>query len=189
MITLPCVILSGGRSSRMGEDKSLLPFKNYNTLIEYQYKKLSQIFAKVYISSKIDKFSFLEDKTKIIFDNNDIYSPMVALQSILTKLNTKKVFIITVDNPFISNQTIYKLIEKSNNFDITIAKCENKIHNLCGVFNINILKTINKHIKNDIHKINFLVKNSKFNFIEFQNNDEFLNINTKEDYKKAKLLY
>ena len=41
---IPCVILSGGKSSRMGEDKSLLPFSSSKTLIEYQYKRLKPYF-------------------------------------------------------------------------------------------------------------------------------------------------
>ena len=185
MQNLPCVILSGGRSSRMKEDKSLLSFKNYNSLIEFQYSKLSKIFSNLYISSKQDKFEFLNDKSKIIFDTNDIFSPMIALQSIFTKLKTKKIFIITVDNPFITKETIKSLIKNSDNFDITLAKTPQKLHNLCGVFDINILNDINKNIENDMHKINFMVKNSNFNVVEFLNEDEFLNINTQDDYRLA----
>ena len=56
---IPCVILSGGKSSRMGEDKSLLPFGSSNSLIEYQYKRLKPYFKNLYISSKIDKFDIV----------------------------------------------------------------------------------------------------------------------------------
>ena len=49
---IPCVILAGGKSSRMGEDKSLLPFPPYKTLTHYQYQRLNKIFKNVYISSK-----------------------------------------------------------------------------------------------------------------------------------------
>jgi len=67
---IPCVILSGGKSSRMGEDKSLLPFSTSNTLIEYQYKRLKPYFKDIYISSKIDKFDFLQNKQSLILDEN-----------------------------------------------------------------------------------------------------------------------
>mgnify|MGYP003441403126 FL=1 len=63
---IPCVILSGGKSSRMGEDKSLLPFSSSNSLIEFQFNRLKPHFKDIYISSKNDKFDFLKDKSKLI---------------------------------------------------------------------------------------------------------------------------
>ena len=159
---IPCVILSGGKSSRMGEDKSLLPFSSSNSLIEFQFNRLKPYFKDIYISSKNDKFDFLKDKSKLILDKNqDIYSPILALQTILEKFD--KVFIITVDTPFVKIETIEKLINHSNNLN----------------------ETIEKMIKNDIHKINYLVKNSKYQIINFDDEDEFLNINEKKEYEKA----
>ncbi|HKM18632.1 MAG TPA: molybdenum cofactor guanylyltransferase MobA [Aliarcobacter sp.] len=181
---IPCVILSGGKSSRMGEDKSLLPFSSSNTLIEFQYKRLKPYFKDIYISSKIDKFEFLEDKTKLILDKNqEVYSPILALQTILEKFD--KVFIITVDIPFVKIETIEKLINHSNNFEITISQTSQRTHNLCGVFSNNLNETIEKMIKNDIHKINYLVKNSKYQIINFDDDNEFININNKNEYEKA----
>jgi len=52
------IIFAGGKSSRMGRDKALLPFGGYDTLTEYQYRRLSKIFNRVYISTKNDKFNF-----------------------------------------------------------------------------------------------------------------------------------
>ncbi|MDX4025908.1 molybdenum cofactor guanylyltransferase MobA [Aliarcobacter skirrowii] len=181
---IPCVILSGGKSSRMGEDKSLLPFSSSNSLIEFQFNRLKPYFKDIYISSKNDKFDFLKDKSKLILDKNqDIYSPILALQTILEKFN--KVFIITVDTPLIKISSIKKLLENSNNFDITIAQTSQRTHNLCGVFLNNLNETIEKMIKNDIHKINYLVKNSKYQIINFDDDNEFININNKNEYEKA----
>ncbi len=55
---LSAIILAGGKSGRMKKDKSLLPFNEYNTLAEFQYRRLSKIFSKVYISTKNNKFDF-----------------------------------------------------------------------------------------------------------------------------------
>ena len=188
MITdIPCVILAGGKSSRMGKDKSLLPFGNFNTLIEFQYHKLSQIFSKVYISSKSNKFDFEADL--ILDTKTEISSPMVALKSIFENITTTKVFIITVDTPFIVKTTIDTLIDKSINFDITIAQDNSKIHNLCGIFSTMLLKKTNDCISKDIHKINYLIKQSHSQYISFDNSNQFTNINTSCDYKKAIELY
>ena len=181
---ITCVILSGGKSSRMGEDKSLLPFSTSKTLIQYQYERLKPYFKNIYISSKINKFDFLQTKFLILDENQDVFSPILALDSIFDKLTNQKVFIITVDSPFVSIDTISKLIEESADYDICIAQSQ-KTHNLCGVFSSTISKTIKSMIRNDIHKIFYLIKNNKYNIIEFPNNNEFMNINNKDEYKES----
>jgi molybdenum cofactor guanylyltransferase len=182
---IPCVILCGGRSSRMGEDKSLLPFSNSNSLTQYQYDKLKNNFEDVYISSKVDKFDFLTNKEKyLILDKGEVFSPIVALQTILQTIKTSKVFIITVDTPLVSIDSINKLISNSNEYDICVAQTL-RTHNLCGVFSTSLLKFINKMLSEDIHKVNYLLKNNNTNYIEFLNDDEFINLNNKDEYKKA----
>jgi len=184
---IPCVILSGGKSRRMGEDKSLLPFEDFDTLIEYQYDKLSKIFKNVYISTKKeDEFNFINQTNLIIDSNKEISSPMIAIQSIFKTLSEEKVFIITVDTPLVLESTIKKLIDNSNDYDVTIAIDDDKQHNLCGVFNISLLTLINNLINKDIHKINYLIKQTNnYQEILFKDKEQFINLNTIDDYKKA----
>lgn len=179
---IDCIILSGGKSSRMGEDKSLLPFKDKNSLIEYQYSRLKPYFNNVYISTKNDKFDF---SANLIFDSiKDESSPMIALKTIFETLNLEKAFIITVDTPLVKIETISELIMKSKGFDITFPETK-KEHYLCGVYYKSCLSLINDSISNNIHKIGYLIKNSKTQKITFLDDNEFININTKDEYKRA----
>ncbi len=188
LFEIPCVILCGGKSSRMGEDKALLPFENANSLSEHQFNRLKPYFKDIYISSKIDKFSFLKKEcNNLILDENKIYSPIVALQTILKKVNSSKVFIITVDTPLVELDTIHVLIKNSLDFDITVAKTK-KVHNLCGVFNKSCLNLIEEMIDNDIHKVGYLLQRMNTKYIEFIDDNEFINLNEKEEYLRAKEL-
>ncbi len=185
MKDISCIILSGGKSSRMKEDKSLLPFGAKNSLTQYQYERLKPHFKKVYISSKQNKFNFIkDDKTLILDENLESFSPIVALKSILKKLNEKKVFIITVDTPFVSISSIKEIVKNSKDFDICVAQTQ-RTHNLCGVFSSSILPKIDEMIEKDIHKVSFLLKNSKTKCLNFLDEDEFINLNNPEDYQKA----
>ena len=170
----------------MGEDKALLPFNETPTLTQYQYNKLSKFFKNVYLSSKTNKFDFIDDD-KIIFDNiQNNSSPMIALDSIFDFLEDEKVFIITVDTPLVKESTIKELIKDSDKQDVTIAQDINKTHNLCGVFNKQLSNKIKKLIKDDIHKINFLIKKySNYKEVLFENESQFININEYKDYQKA----
>jgi len=177
MIDFPCVILAGGKSSRMEEDKCFLPFKN-TTLIKYQYDRLSKIFSDVYISCKSNKFDF---DCNLLIEENDIFSPLVALQNILKKFD--KVFIISVDTPNITKKTIHEIVNSSDMFNITIAKTQDEnTHNLIGVFNANILNHIDKMLKENNHKISILIKSVNSNIVSDLQNEEFINLNTKDDY-------
>ncbi len=188
LFEIPCVILCGGKSSRMGEDKALLPFANAKSLSEHQFNRLKPYFKDIYISSKIDKFSFLKKEcNNLILDENKIYSPIVALQTILKKVNSSKVFIITVDTPLVELDTIHMLIKNSLDFDITVAKTK-KVHNLCGVFNKSCLNLIEEMIDNDIHKVGYLLQRMNTKYIEFIDDNEFINLNEKEEYLRAKEL-
>ncbi len=181
---ITCVILSGGKSSRMGEDKSLLPFSSSKTLIEYQYNRLKPYFKAIYISSKTNKFDFIDEEFLILDENKDIFSPILALDTIFDKFKNQRIFIITVDTPFVTIESISKLIEESANYDICIAQTE-KTHNLCGVFSSNISLTIKTMIKNNIHKINYLINNNNHKIIKFPRDSEFININNQNEYVES----
>lgn len=179
------VILSGGKSSHMGVDKSFLAFANEDSLVEYQYKKLLRIFQDVYISSKVDKFNFLESKDKVILDDLDTYSPMVALDTILNKIKHDKVFIICVDIPLVYLQTINELIDTAlqGDFDIVVAKdTRGNRHPLCSVFDKSSRRKIQNCLKNNIHKINYLIDTCNYKECIFKDDVQFININTPQEY-------
>ncbi len=184
---IPCVILSGGKSSRMGEDKSLLPFGQTNSLIQFQYERLKPYFKNIYISSKTDKFDFIKDKSFIIYDKSKVYSPIVALKAILEQLPYQKVFIITVDIPFVKIETIAKLIKESKGFDITVARTL-RTHNLCGVYDKSILLYLKQMIKDDFHKVGYLINKLNSHLVKFTDDMEFLNLNKKEEYQLAQTI-
>ena len=181
---IPCVILCGGKSSRMGEDKSLLPFSSSASLTQYQFDRLKPYFKNIYLSSKTNKFDFISDNELLLDENKDVFSPILALNTIFDIFHNQKIFIITVDTPFVSIESISKLIDESKDVDICVAQTE-KIHNLCGVFSSNISLAIKNMIENNIHKIGYLIKNNKFKILEFPNDSEFININNQNDYEKA----
>ncbi|MFA6788607.1 MAG: molybdenum cofactor guanylyltransferase MobA [Arcobacteraceae bacterium] len=183
----PIVILCGGKSSRMGEDKTLLPFGEYDSLIHFQFERLSVSFSNVYVSSKKHTFDFLDKNSSVILYDNEqtVHSPLIALQSILKQLDAPKVCILTVDTPFVRINTLKLLIEKSDDYEITIASTLERTHHLCGVFSQSLLEKIEHMLEQDIHKIGYLIKQSHSQILKFENEEEFLNLNTKDEYSKA----
>ncbi|MBT5935354.1 molybdenum cofactor guanylyltransferase MobA [Sulfurimonas sp.] len=186
MIDIPCVIFAGGKSSRMGEDKALLSFGNFKTLTEFQLSRLSKIFSNVYISCKDqNKFdfqaNFLEDDKNI-----STFAPTAGFISAFKHLKEEKFFAISVDSPFINFDVIQKLFNADNsNNDATIAKTQQGIQPLCGIYHRSLDVKFQEMHQNENHKLGFLLKNSRTEYVEYLDNQTFLNLNNLEDYKEA----
>lgn len=186
MIDIPCVIFAGGKSSRMGEDKALLPFKNSNTLTEFQLSRLSKIFKTVYISCKNkDKFNFKANFIEDIKTDN-IFAPTTGFISIFNTLDVDSFFTISVDSPFIDKAIIKKLIDAdTNNLDATIAKTSSGIQPMCGIYHKSLKNEFQKMLDENNHKLGFLLKNSNTKYIDFEDSKYFLNLNNPQEYQEA----
>ena len=175
--------MAGGKSSRMKQDKALLPFGNYKSLAEYQYRRFSSYFDTVYISAKSNKFDF---DVEIIEDRYDKSSPLVSLVSIFESIEEKEVFILSVDAPFVSTQTIEKLYtEAENESSVIIAESTNGVEPLCGIYRHSILDTAKKFLSEDNHRLQALLKSLHTQKIAI-NHNEFMNLNHPFEYEEAK---
>jgi molybdopterin-guanine dinucleotide biosynthesis protein A len=178
------VIFAGGKSSRMGEDKALLPFKKFNTLTEYQYHKLSKLFDKVSISSKENKFDF---KANLIFDTLNISSPLVGIISIFETLDVEEVFILSVDTPFVDASIIDTLFIQAehNNADAIVAQTADGVQPLCGIYRKSILTPAKKQLDLNNHKLQYLLKSIHTTYVSFKETTLFLNLNYPDEYQEA----
>ena len=186
MLDIPCVIFAGGKSSRMGEDKSLLPFAGFNTLTEFQLSRLNKSFKTVYISCKEkSKFNF---EANFIEDvkTNSVFAPTAGFVAIFEELKEDSFFALSVDAPFVSEKEISKIIDAdSAELDATIAKTDFGTQPMCGVYHRSLEKEFSKMLQNDNHKLGFLLKSSNTTFVNFDDEKPFLNLNHPHEYKEA----
>ncbi len=182
MFDLPCVILAGGKSSRMGVDKSLLSFNGFDTLCEYQVSRLKPLFKSLHVSSKDNKFDF---ETDLILDEEDeVFSPMVALGKILSHFENEMVFIMAVDIPYVGANEIEKMYLHVEDYDIVIPRTKHYKHTLCGFYNSSLHLTCKSLIDQNIHKMQKLLDASRVKYVDFENEKNFTNLNFLDQYKK-----
>lgn len=190
MFNIPCVIFAGGKSSRMGEDKALLPFSTSPTLTEYQYSRLCKLFRDVYISTKErEKFNF---NANFIIDESSsetLYAPTAGFIAAFKQLQATKIFVISVDSPFINLNEIEKLLQADREeYDATIAKTEAGIQPMCGIYHTSLLSSFIKMQESNRHKLGYLLKNSNTYYVNFKDEKAFLNLNLPHEYREALLL-
>lgn len=177
----PAVILAGGKSSRMGKDKTLLPFRGYPTLTHFCYDRFSQIFKSVFVSSKELKF---EPNLPLIKDDFDSFSPMGALAVVLENFKDEFVFINPADMPFTSENAIKTLHANLKGVKICLAKDSEFTHSLCGFYHSSLAPKAREFYEKGKHKIGLLFKEANFKTIEFD--EKFYNINYPDEYENLK---
>ncbi len=183
MHNIPAVIFAGGKSSRMGSDKALLPFRNFSTLSAFQHHKLSLLFSDVYLSSKTNKFDFT---CNVITDNYEESSPLVGIISLFETLDVDEIFVLSVDAPLVDKEVIEKLFlacEESTS-DAIIAKSPNGIQPLCGIYRRSILPLATRQLTLDNHRLTDLLNAAKLTSVVFNTDVPFTNLNTQAQYQK-----
>ncbi len=182
---ISCVIFAGGKSSRMGQDKSLLPFGNCDSLAEYQYKRLSKLFDNVYISAKENKFDF---DTNVIEDasTETVFAPTAGFEAMFSQLQDERIFVLSVDTPFVDKKEIRRLLDNDNQtLDAVIAKTASGSHPMCGIYHRSLLPAFKTMLEEDNHRLGQLLKISKTEFVMFENEEAFANLNHPHEYEAA----
>lgn len=193
------IILSGGQSSRMGEDKALMKVGT-KTIIEIVIDKLKPFCDEIIISAdNIDEYS--KFGYKVVPDRYKNSGPLSGIYSSLLESNSERNFIISCDLPLIGSELIEQIIETKSDKEIILPVTNGKYHQLCGVYSRSIIPEAEsilrrgeeekggKEEKENRRKRKTSVKRLlEISDVEFVNvtdmvsENEFLNMNTKEDF-------
>lgn len=192
------VILSGGLSKRMGEDKSKKIIFG-KSLIELTLLRSIKQVGKIIINSNTfpkfsDNFNF-EDVVKDCIPGNK--GPLVG---ILTGIkwaikNTKSSWLVSfpVDSPFFPDDLVIRFLMESKGCEVLIAKSLDRIHPVFSMWKITseIEKKLEISITKNERKIDRVTKKFKSKVVNFEyiRYDPFFNVNTQEDLEKAKIIY
>ncbi|GAA8798760.1 molybdenum cofactor guanylyltransferase MobA [Helicobacter pylori] len=183
---IPCVLLAGGKSSRfiindVQINKALAPLKSYPSLLEYQYSRLLKLFKQVIISAKK---SYELNAPYLLEKESGLFSPLFGIHNAFLTLQTPYIFFIAIDAPLVSFESI-KTLCGIKNFSVIYAKSPTKEHYLISLWHQNTLNALSCTLKTQNYRISDLVKNTPSVAINFNQEEEFLNLNTLKDYELA----
>ncbi|PAF47868.1 hypothetical protein BKH46_02850 [Helicobacter sp. 12S02634-8] len=186
--SIPCAILTGGKSSRMQSNKALLPFGEAKSLLAYQYQKMSAIFPEVFIVCKHNQDFGL--KAPYLYEKSEVFSPLVGIAHTLKTLQAPEVFFTSVDTPFLELKTIKALCNIQGAYDIIYPRSQDRGyyergHYLIGRWRGHLYKDLEQAIAQKSYKISAFVTSHKSYFLDCGNGDEFYNLNTPKDYHHA----
>jgi molybdenum cofactor guanylyltransferase len=115
------LVLAGGASSRMGQDKAALKYHGESQL-QWTYQLLAQHVERCFISVRPDQ---REDTTRAtlpqIIDRHPGRGPIAGIEAALTESPTSAWLVLACDLPFISTATLTHLIKHRDTTRIATA--------------------------------------------------------------------
>lgn len=178
-----CVIMAGGKSSRMGRPKALLGYDGHTFLDHIIYN--TSVFDRQYISANNNLYD--QFNCKIINDKYTDIGPMGAIHAALAECANEYVFFIPCDMPFVSEESIFCLFDKmENNADAVVFVAQEKVFPTVGIYRKSILPQLEKQIESGNYKMMKLLDSIKTQYVQAPFPHQFKNINTPADYDSIK---
>ena len=189
------VVLAGGKSKRFGEDKNQIKLGE-KTLLEHVLSKINNKFEEILIVSSHNLEIKKSENITIIPDCFDDFGPLARVLSSMkwVRENQKQykwVATFPSDTPFFETSIIeeYKKRININDSSLYFIKSNNKRHNIFGLWSIDLLDVLEDDLKNNnFRKVEDWADKIGVKTINIEVNefDPFFNINTKDDFEKAK---
>ncbi|BDX39243.1 hypothetical protein CYCD_25980 [Tenuifilaceae bacterium CYCD] len=188
---ISAIILSAGKSERMGVPKFSLKFDSKATFLEKligEYSTFGCDEIVVVINPKsaelLNKLQLnIPNTVKIVINHHPEWERFYSLKLAALALHeVKPVFVSNIDNPFLTQETLNILFKKADNFDYISPSFNGKGGHpfFLSAKVINELKT---EKLDQIHLREFLEKYSK-KLVEVNDEKILLNINTMEEYSR-----
>lgn len=175
------IIMAGGRSRRMGQDKAILEIDG-TPAIKYVFDQLRSHFDQILVSSSnIAKHGF--DGAEVVVDEVAGKGPLVGIASALRVSRNDTNFVIACDIPEIDIGLVRRLIRKSRNFDAVIPQTgPSKYEPLFAVYKKSTLAAIDESIISGEYKILVPLEKCNINYVELPRGEQIKNLNTMNDY-------
>ena len=187
-------VLAGGKSQRFGEDKSQVKLGD-KLLIDYILSEVIEEFKEILVVSnslidfrKSEKITVIEDIKKNLGPLGGVLTAMKWIKD--NNKDYKWISTFPADTPFFKRSILQKFLQdiQPEESKLFFIKSNNTRHNIFGIWSIDLMDKLEEDLNKGERKVEVWANSIgvKTINIEFQNEDPFFNINTKEDLEKAK---
>lgn len=177
------IILSGGQSKRMGNDKAFIQ-NDGKTLLENAFEICAPFCSTVLISSNNQKHEI--HGTKIIPDEIINCGPLAGIYTCLKKSGTSWNFVISVDAAFVTSEFVTFLLSQAMDYDAVVPVHTFGKEPLIALYNKSALPEMRKRLEVGNFKMHDLLNSLKTKYVDSQEWVErfpklFRNLNRPED--------
>jgi molybdopterin-guanine dinucleotide biosynthesis protein A len=175
------LVLIGGKSARMGTDKSLIVYHNDPQYL-HVYKLLSKYCSKVFVSCNKEQYENLNKELPCILDELNDEGPLTGIKTAFTSFTTSWL-VAPCDMPFIDDKSIEGLIHnRASGYEAVCYKNKSGFINpLFGVWEISCSKLL-KSYSGDSPRSFFETLNLKTILLDEKRS---LNVNSKDELNRT----
>ncbi|MBS3947415.1 MAG: molybdenum cofactor guanylyltransferase [Dethiobacter sp.] len=189
---MSAVVLAGGRSSRMGENKLLLPLGD-STVIGTLLATLTGLFAEcVLVTDHPDAYRDWPVHITADLISGPQKNSLTGIHAGLSVSTSSYNLLVAGDMPFVVPELLCRLAALSGGYDVVVPQQGAHYQPLCAVYHKNCLPHITALLARNQYKIlDFFsaVRVRRVDVAELVPYDRqllsFLNVNTPEDYRLA----
>jgi molybdopterin-guanine dinucleotide biosynthesis protein A/molybdopterin converting factor small subunit len=194
IVDATAVVLTGGKSSRMGRPKALLPFDG-EPLIVHVVRDLKKMFAEaVVVAAPEQELPVLP--AVLVRDEVAYQGPVSGIYHGLNASSRKICFVTSCDAPFLNLTLIAHLLAQVPDYDVVVPYWEERFQPLHAVYRASVAPLLKDQLERGELRPIFLydkVRTRKVHEDEIRRLDpeglSLLNINSPADYEAALQLW
>ncbi len=179
------IILAGGRSSRMGADKSLLPVDG-QPIIESICERLAGRFDQMLISAnEPEKLAFLG--LEIVPDRIPGQGPLMGIASAMEASSNDLNFVVACDIPHIHIGLVEKMLAEADTSgaDVVVPTTGSEAYEpLFAVYRKSALVAINKVLASGGRRISDIFALCRVKYVRLTDTEWLRNLNTPAEYEE-----
>lgn len=193
------IVLCGGRSRRMGQEKYRLSFAG-ETLLQRICRIVQPEVSRILIVAAVDQeIPQLESNIQVLRDEIPDAGPLAGIAQALTYLVTTDdppvaAFVTSCDVPLLKPELIRLLRNQlTEEFDAVVVRDSHFAYPLCAIYRTTVAATAARLIASGQRRAAALSENLHTCWLPLDairivdpNLESFMNCNTPEDYEKAK---
>ena len=178
-------VLAGGKSSRMGKDKGLIPLKG-KPMISHVLKVLEELALPVSIVANKPGYETFE--FRVLKDEVQEKGPLGGLYTAFQHSNADHVLLVGCDMPLVTMEAFCQLIGAAREDRITVASEGERINPLFGLYPMELAEEVKESLdRGELKMTDFILRNSHILVTSIGERTPlaFRNINDKNDLKEA----
>ena len=194
MADAAAVILVGGKSSRMGRAKALLPFDN-EPLIAHVVRRLKSWFPEIIVVAAPDQ-ELPELSAVLVRDEIAYQGPVSGIYHGLKAATKNVCFVTSCDAPFLNFELIDHLLEQISEYDVVVPFWQERFQPLHAIYRTSVVPLLKEQLERGELRPIFLydkVRTRKIQEADIRRLDpeglSFLNMNSPADYDAALQLW
>ena len=148
---MTAIVLAGGRSSRMGRPKALLPFDG-EPLILHIVRRLQRLFPRIVVVASPGQ-ELPEMPVTIVHDEVAYQGPVGGLYYGLKATEDEAAFVTSCDSAFASDALISHLVASIPGYDVVVPRWDGRLQPLLAVYRHSVLPHLERQAHAQIQTI------------------------------------